>query len=207
MIPPWPFERRGFFRARFHIREASACDGCDLHGGRRRRLWCHGRPRIYHPSLGFVVLWCQATPRGGCGSGHQITTPKLTRYPWGAAGAAGDLACLKRSGGAQSRTSKRSKVGEAPTTSGGDKKKDGKYKLSWCSFGLDTTFKPDGRKCDTCPHKDSDPDPVTLETTGESEQMWWGLNPYPTGKTPGTLCGFCRRVYFCDYRRPGSEER
>ena len=38
------------------------------------------------------------------------------------------------------------------------------HKLKWMKKGISVAFKPDGRKCKLCFHKDSDQDPVSKAT-------------------------------------------
>ena len=41
---------------------------------------------------------------------------------------------------------------------------EGGHKLTWTRKGISVAFKPDGRKCKLCTHKDSDQDPVSKAT-------------------------------------------
>ena len=68
---------------------------------------------------------------------------------------------------------------------------------------LEFPFKPDGRKCKTCRHKDSDNDPVSAHR-GLVEQMWWGSAPSKdTGETVRVHCGYCTRTFLCRIKMTG----
>ena len=81
--------------------------------------------------------------------------------------------------------------------------------------------KPDGRRCETCPHKDSDEDPVIiklkalhgshfaiilqsgpkfftmLRTTEDGNMIcWWGNPQKPTGETVCQMYGYCLSIYY-----------
>ena len=76
------------------------------------------------------------------------------------------------------------------------------YTLTWTKVKYKTEFKPDGRKCTFCNHRDCDHDPVSKEK-GIIEIMWWGCRPHDDGTTSGNECGFCMRIYFARIKTRG----
>ena len=76
------------------------------------------------------------------------------------------------------------------------------FTLTWTKGVWNVQFRPDGRKCRICVHRDWDDDPVS-KAVGIDEQCWWFYAPAPDGTTQGTTCGYCGRVHFGVARRRG----
>ena len=63
---------------------------------------------------------------------------------------------------------------------------------------------PDGRKCAWCIHKDSDWDPVELKRQPPVYVfMWWSYPSAPDGKTVGTVCGYCKKIFRAQVKARG----
>ena len=72
-----------------------------------------------------------------------------------------------------------------------------KWTLTWTKKQYVIKLVPDGRKCELCPHLDTDLDPCSLKMVPPvKEQCWWSYPPgCKTGKTDGTICGYCNRYF------------
>jgi len=62
--------------------------------------------------------------------------------------------------------------------------------------------KPDGRKCNCCPRRDSDWDPTAL-AKGIQEYMYWGYPTKDDGTTAGNHCGYCTKYYAARVKHRG----
>ena len=119
----------------------------------------------------------------------------------------GDLAlgkAKKRSGGPGSSRSNGGKKAKSKGPMVGDQDEEMEdgvgFTLTWITFSIKVPFRPDGRKCRTCPRKDSDEDVVSKTALKISEQMWWGYPPTHQGTTEGYQCGYCKRIFMFEQR-------
>jgi hypothetical protein len=94
----------------------------------------------------------------------------------------------KRDGESRDRRSNRSDASESASARGGDRT------VAAC---------PDGRKCKTCTYHDNDDDPVAKRFCEKLSQVWkdvfeycwWGHPQDKNGKTMGSYCGYCVKIF------------